>query len=70
MLKSVELLNVSFALNNTETLNHILNCSSAILSLSLKNCDLKNNPNPKVSSRNYITSNINVSVIVSALTLE
>ncbi|XP_076739560.1 polycystin-1-like protein 2 [Maylandia zebra] len=47
LLKSVALLNVSFALNNTETLNHILNCSSAILSLSLKNCDLKNNPNPK-----------------------
>lgn len=40
-----------FARDNKDVMTHIINCSTAILALSLKKCDIKTNPNPTVSSK-------------------
>ncbi|KAM7014913.1 polycystin-1-like protein 2 [Tautogolabrus adspersus] len=46
LLEATQSLTPEFALNNNETISHIINCSTAILLLSIKKCDVELNPNP------------------------
>ncbi|KAF3686523.1 Polycystic kidney disease protein 1-like 2 PC1-like 2 protein Polycystin-1L2 Precursor [Channa argus] len=46
LLSGTRSLTSSFALQNIDIMNHIINCSNAILLLSEKKCDIQNNPNP------------------------
>ncbi|XP_074522616.1 polycystin-1-like protein 2 [Halichoeres trimaculatus] len=39
-------LSAGFAKNNNDTISHIINCTTAILLLSMKKCDIQTNPNP------------------------
>ncbi|XP_034437184.1 polycystic kidney disease protein 1-like 2 [Hippoglossus hippoglossus] len=36
----------TFALQNNDTVSHIINCSTGIVLLSIKRCDIKENPSP------------------------
>lgn len=45
LLKATKNLDADYALQNN-TASHIINCSSAILLLSMKKCDIKDKPNP------------------------
>lgn len=51
LLKGTKKLTPVFALQNKDTINHIINCTNAILLLSTKKCDIEINPNPTVSSK-------------------
>ncbi|CAK6973388.1 polycystic kidney disease protein 1-like 2 [Scomber scombrus] len=46
LLKATEGVTEEFALQNRDAVNHIINCSSAILLLSMKKCNILTNPNP------------------------
>ncbi|XP_029937961.1 polycystic kidney disease protein 1-like 2 [Myripristis murdjan] len=46
LLEGTKQLTSEYASENNEVINHIINCSSGILLLSMKRCDVKTNPNP------------------------
>uniref|UniRef100_UPI003AAB5C42 polycystin-1-like protein 2 n=1 Tax=Centroberyx gerrardi TaxID=166262 RepID=UPI003AAB5C42 len=46
LLEGTNNLTPDYVLQNNETVSHIINCSSAILLLSMKKCDVLSNPNP------------------------
>ncbi|XP_029950415.1 polycystic kidney disease protein 1-like 2 [Salarias fasciatus] len=46
LLEGTKNLTSKFAISNNYTINHIINCSTGILLLSLKKCDKEENPNP------------------------
>ncbi|KAK9542862.1 hypothetical protein VZT92_000688 [Zoarces viviparus] len=46
LLNGTKTLTPEFALQNNDTISHIINCSTAILRLSVKKCDINANPNP------------------------
>ena len=50
LLKGTKNLTPQFALQNSEIISQIINCSTAILLLSMRKCDIGPNPNPTVSS--------------------
>ncbi|XP_042266749.1 polycystic kidney disease protein 1-like 2 [Thunnus maccoyii] len=47
LLEATKKLTPTFALQNSDTVSHIINCGSGILLLSMKKCDILTNPNPK-----------------------
>lgn len=55
LLSGSKQLTPQYALANDEIISHIINCSSAILLLSMRKCDLEINPNPQVSSKGCTT---------------
>lgn len=55
LLNGTKNLNSVFALQNTDTMSHIINCSTGILLLADKKCDLLTNPNPTVGSDECVT---------------
>lgn len=54
LLEATKKLTEKFVLQNNDTVGHIINCSSGILLLSMKKCDIQTNPNPKVSSIKFV----------------
>ncbi|XP_053279260.1 polycystic kidney disease protein 1-like 2 [Pleuronectes platessa] len=46
LLKITQKLTSTFALQNNDTISHIINCSTGIVLLSIKRCDIKENPSP------------------------
>lgn len=73
LLKGTKKLTSAFALQNNHTISHIINCSTGILLLSMKKCDIQDNPNPTVSSKECVTvttlSNHTHFVIIMAATV-
>lgn len=72
LLKGTKKLTPAFALQNNDTISHIINCSTGILLLSVKKCDIQDNPNPTVSSKECVSvtalSNHTHFVIIMAVT--
>ena len=60
LLAGTKNIDKQFALQSPETISHIINCSTAILLLSLKKCDISTNPNPTVSSKKQLYSIIHI----------
>lgn len=50
LLAGTKRLSAQYALNNNNTISHIINCSTGILLLSMNKCDIETNPNPTVST--------------------
>ncbi|KAM7406033.1 hypothetical protein PAMP_000438 [Pampus punctatissimus] len=46
LLEATKKLTSTFVSQNNDTVSHIINCSAAILLLSVKKCDIQTNPNP------------------------
>ncbi|XP_060892627.1 polycystin-1-like protein 2 [Labrus mixtus] len=46
LLEVTQQLTAEFALGNRDTVNHIIKCSTGILLLAIKKCDIESNPNP------------------------
>nr|XP_033488033.1 polycystic kidney disease protein 1-like 2 [Epinephelus lanceolatus] len=46
LLAGTKNLSAQYALNNNDTISHIINCSTGILLLSMNKCDIETNPNP------------------------
>ncbi|KAI3377578.1 hypothetical protein L3Q82_008747, partial [Scortum barcoo] len=64
LLSATKQLSADYALKNNNTISHIINCSSAILFLSMIKCDIKNNPNPKSLFENVFEIFREISVLV------
>ena len=60
LLAGTKNIDKQFALQSPETISHIINCSTAILLLSLKKCDISTNPNPTVSSKKQLYSIVHI----------
>lgn len=73
LLKGTETLSPEYALQNDDTISHIINCSTGILILASQKCDIQDNPNPTVSSKECVTatalSNHTHFVIITAVTV-
>ncbi|XP_051236275.1 polycystic kidney disease protein 1-like 2 [Dicentrarchus labrax] len=70
LLNGTQKLTLELALENNDTISHILNCSNAILLLSMKKCDIKANPNPTSLFENVFEILREVTVLVGLETTE
>ncbi|XP_073320377.1 polycystin-1-like protein 2 [Pagrus major] len=70
LLAGTKKLTATFALQNNETISHIINCSTAILLLSMKKCDIATNPNPTSLFEHVFEIFRQVSLLIGEATTE
>ncbi|XP_030269688.1 polycystic kidney disease protein 1-like 2 [Sparus aurata] len=70
LLAGTTQLDKEFALQSPKTISHIINCSTAILLLSQKKCDIATNPNPTSLFENVYEIFREISVLLGSLTTE
>ncbi|XP_074481384.1 polycystin-1-like protein 2 [Sebastes fasciatus] len=70
LLAGTKKLTKEFALENNNTISHIINCSTGILLLSVNKCDIKTNPNPTSLFEEVFEIYRTISVLIGLATTE